>query len=103
MNHDLVFIATVVVYESGGDQMNGIYNNLWKLEYLFGVGLLWFMVYAGVCVGGRTDLYVCRRTMTGNMYGSDIFNNMLPQFQAAIGENFVYVDVDDNTRLHRTQ
>jgi hypothetical protein len=47
------------------------------------------MVYVGVGVGGRTDLYFCRRTMTGNMYGNDIVNNMLPQFQAPIGENFV--------------
>jgi hypothetical protein len=47
------------------------------------------MVYVGVCVGGRTDLYFCRRTMTGNMYGNDIVNNMLPQFQAPIGENFL--------------
>jgi hypothetical protein len=31
------------------------------------------------------------------MYGND----MLPQFQVPIGENFVYVD--DNTRPHRTQ
>jgi hypothetical protein len=100
MNHDLIFIAIVVVYEFRGDQMNDIYNDLWKLEYLFGVGLLWY-TYAGVCVGGRNDLYVCRRTMTGNMYGNDIVNNMLPQFQAAIGENFVYVD--DNTRPRRTQ
>jgi hypothetical protein len=51
------------------------------------------MVYAGLCV--------CRRRMTGNMYDNDIVNNMLPQFQAPIGENFVYVD--DNTRPHRTQ
>jgi hypothetical protein len=52
------------------------------------------MVYAGLCVGGRTDLYVCRRTMTGKMYGNEIVNNMLPQFQAPIG---------DSTRPHRTQ
>jgi hypothetical protein len=51
------------------------------------------MVYAGLCV--------CRRRMTGNTYDNDIVNNMLPQFQAPIGENFVYVD--DNTRPHRTQ
>jgi hypothetical protein len=36
------------------------------------------MVYVGVCVGGRTDLYVCRRTMT------------MTQFQADIRKNFVY-------------
>jgi hypothetical protein len=59
------------------------------------------MVYVGVCVGGRTDLYVCRRTMTENMYGNDIVDNILPQFQAAIRKNFVYVD--DNARPHRTQ
>jgi hypothetical protein len=50
------------------------------------------MVYVGVCVGGRTDLYVCRRTMTENMYGNDIVDNILPQFQAAIRKNFVYVE-----------
>jgi hypothetical protein len=59
------------------------------------------MVYVGVCVGGRTDVYVCRRTMTENMYGNDIVDNILPQFQANIPKNFVYVD--DNARPHRTQ
>jgi hypothetical protein len=59
------------------------------------------MVYVGVCVGGRTDLYVCRRTMTENMYGNDIVDNILPQFQADIRKNFLYVD--DNARPHRTQ
>jgi hypothetical protein len=102
MNHDLVFIAIVVVYEVGEDQMNGIYNDLWKLEHLFGMGLLW-CVYLGVCIGGCTDLYVCRRTMTENMYGNDnhIVDNILPPFQAAIRKNFIYVD--DNARPNRTQ
>jgi hypothetical protein len=60
-----------------------------------------FMVYVGVCVGGRTALYVCRRTMTENIYGNDIADNILPQFQAVIRKNFVYVD--DYARPHRTQ
>jgi hypothetical protein len=59
------------------------------------------MVYGGVCVGGRIDLYVCRRTMTEHMYCNDVVDNILPQFQPAIRKNFVYVD--DNARPHRTQ
>jgi hypothetical protein len=59
------------------------------------------MVYVGGCVGGRTDLYVCQRTMTEHMYGNDIVDNILPQFQPTIRENFVYMD--DNARPHRTQ
>jgi hypothetical protein len=39
--------------------------------------------------------------MAENMYGDDIVDNILPQFQAAIRKNFVYVD--DNARPHRTQ
>jgi hypothetical protein len=54
--------------------MNGIYNDLCKLEYLFGVGLL--------C------RRLCRRTMTADMYTNDIVDIILPQFQVAIGENF---------------
>jgi hypothetical protein len=52
MNHDLVFIAIVVVYEFGGDQMNSIYNDLWKLEYLFRVDLLWYMQASVFAEGG---------------------------------------------------
>jgi transposase len=39
--------------------------------------------------------------MNGNTYANDIVNGILPNFQAAIGPHFIYID--DSTRLHRTR
>jgi hypothetical protein len=59
------------------------------------------MVWGGVCLGGRTDLYICQRTMNGNTYANDVVNGILPNFQATIGPHFIYID--DNARPHRTR
>jgi hypothetical protein len=56
------------------------------------------MVWGDVCLGGRTDLYICQRTINGNTCANDIVNGILPNFQATIGPHFIYID--DNARPH---
>jgi hypothetical protein len=73
MNHDLVFIA-----DSGRVRVWRRSNKRYLQGFMKTRVPFRGMVYADVCVGWRTDLYVCRRIMTGNMYSNDIVNNILP-------------------------
>lgn len=57
------------------------------------------MVWGGICYNGRTDLYVCRRSMNGNIYKEDIVEGVVTQFHGAIGDNFRFLD--DNATAHR--
>lgn len=57
------------------------------------------MVWGGICYNGRTDLYVCRRSMNGNIYKEDIVEAVVTQFHGAIGDNFRFLD--DNATAHR--
>ena len=58
------------------------------------------MVWAGISIGGRTDLYVIDRgTLTGVRYRDEILNPIVRPFVGAIGDDFILMD--DNARPHR--
>ena len=58
------------------------------------------MVWAGISIGGRTDLYVIDRgTLTGVRYRQEILNPIVRPFAGAIGDDFILMD--DNARPHR--
>lgn len=57
------------------------------------------MVWGGICYNGRTDLYVCHRSMIGVIYKRDIVEGVVSQFHGAIGDNFRFLD--DNATAHR--
>lgn len=57
------------------------------------------MVWAGICFNGRTDLHICPGNMTALHYREHVIDNVVPNFHAAIGETFQFLD--DNARPHR--
>lgn len=57
------------------------------------------MVWGGILFAGRSDLYICERTMTAPEYVNNIINNIVVNFHAAVGEDFLFFD--DNARPHR--
>ena len=58
------------------------------------------MVRAGICSGGRTDLYVIDRdALTGVRYRDKILHPIMRPFARAIGDDFILMD--DNARPHR--
>lgn len=56
-------------------------------------------VWGGICFNGRTDLHVLQGNMNAQVYQEHVINNTLPQFHAAIGDGFRFLD--DNARPHR--
>ncbi|GFX25975.1 transposable element Tcb2 transposase [Trichonephila clavipes] len=62
-----------------------------------GVGVL---VYGGISIGGRTDLYIIRDVpLTARRYRVDILRPIVVPYAAAIGDDFILMD--DNCRSHR--
>ena len=59
------------------------------------------MVWGGICFNGRTDLYICDGNMNAEQYRRHVINNIVPQFHAAIGPGFLFLD--DNARPHRAR
>ena len=57
------------------------------------------MVWGGIFYGGRTELYVCEGTMTGEVYAHDIIDNMVNDYRWNLEPNFRFLD--DNARPHR--
>ena len=57
------------------------------------------MVWGGICFNGRTDLYICDGNMNAAQYREHVVNQVLPNFHAAIGPDFQFLD--DNARPHR--
>ena len=61
------------------------------------------MVWTGICIGGRTDLYVIDRgALTGVRYRDEILHPIMRPFAGAIGDDFILMDdnPDDNARPH---
>ena len=57
------------------------------------------MVWAGISIGGRTDLYVIDRgTLTGVRYSGEILNPIVRPLADAIGDDFILMD--DDARRH---
>ncbi|GFV46590.1 transposable element Tcb1 transposase [Trichonephila clavipes] len=57
------------------------------------------MVWRGIILGSRTDLYVQSVTMTGHIYRDVILEQHACLFRGAMGAEFLFMD--DNTRPHR--
>lgn len=57
------------------------------------------MVWAGVCLEGRTDLHVVPRgSITGIRYRDDVLEPIVRPFAAAVGDGFIFMQ--DNARPH---
>ncbi|GFX23783.1 transposable element Tcb2 transposase [Trichonephila clavipes] len=64
----------------------------------FGGGVV--LVYGGLSIDGRTDLYIIRDgPLTARRYRDEILRPIVVPYAAAIGDNFTLMD--DNCRSHR--
>ncbi|GFU65529.1 transposable element Tcb1 transposase [Trichonephila clavipes] len=58
------------------------------------------LVYGGISIGGRTDLYIIRDVpLTARRYRDEILRPIVDPYAAAIGDDFILMD--DNCRPHR--
>lgn len=57
-------------------------------------------VWGGICYDGRTDLLVIPGNMNSEVYLNQVINNIVPEFHAAVGPGFLFLD--DNARPHRS-
>ncbi|GFX10177.1 transposable element Tcb2 transposase [Trichonephila clavipes] len=58
------------------------------------------LVYGGISIDGRTDLYIIRDgTLTARQYRNEILISIVDPYAAAIGDDFILMD--DNCRPHR--
>ncbi|GFX78179.1 transposable element Tcb2 transposase [Trichonephila clavipes] len=58
------------------------------------------LVYGGISIDGRTDLYIIRdRPLTARRYRDEILRSIVVPYAAAIGDDFILMD--DNCRPHR--
>ncbi|GFW44468.1 transposable element Tcb2 transposase [Trichonephila clavipes] len=58
------------------------------------------LVYGGISIDGRTDLYIIRDgLLTARRYRNEILRPIVVPYAAAIGDDFILMD--DNCRLHR--
>ncbi|GFV47582.1 transposable element Tcb2 transposase [Trichonephila clavipes] len=58
------------------------------------------LVYGGISIDGRTDLYIIRDgPLTARRYRDEILRPIVVPYAAAIGDDFILMD--DNSRLHR--
>ncbi|GFT36101.1 transposable element Tcb2 transposase [Trichonephila clavipes] len=63
-----------------------------------GAGVL---VYGGISIDGRTDLYIIRDgPLTARRYMDEILIPIVVPYAAAIGDDFILMD--DNCRPHRS-
>ena len=60
------------------------------------------MVWAGVSIGGRTDLYIIQGgTLTTVRYREEILRPFVVPYAGAMGDSFLFMD--DNARPHRSR
>ncbi|GFU66795.1 transposable element Tcb2 transposase [Trichonephila clavipes] len=87
-----LFIRIIGVFSSGGTVAVGI-----TLRVRFGGrGVL---VYGGISIDGRTDLYIIRDgPLTARRYRDDIIRPIVVPYAAAIGDDFILMDY--NSRPH---
>ncbi|GFT28081.1 transposable element Tcb2 transposase [Trichonephila clavipes] len=58
------------------------------------------LVYGGISIDGRTDLYIIRDgSLTARRYSGEILRPIVVPYAAAIGDDFILMD--DNSRPHR--
>ncbi|GFV03261.1 transposable element Tcb2 transposase [Trichonephila clavipes] len=64
----------------------------------FGGGVV--LVYGGISIDGRTDLYIIRDgPLTARLYRDEILRPIVVPYAAAIGDDFILMD--ENCRPHR--
>lgn len=56
------------------------------------------MVWAGISIGGRTDLVLIERNMTAQVYLEQVILPVVVPYAGAVGENFIFMQ--DNARPH---
>ncbi|GFV44658.1 long-chain-fatty-acid--CoA ligase 5 [Trichonephila clavipes] len=88
----------VGVFSSGGTVAVGIIlRSCTKVSDLAVGGVL---VYGGISIDGRTDLYIIRDVpLTARRYRDEILRLIVVTYAAAIGDDFIIMD--DNCRPHR--
>ena len=60
------------------------------------------MVWGGISIGGRTDLYILENgTMNASRYRNEILQHHVTNYAGAIGNSFILMD--DNARPHRAR
>jgi transposase len=60
------------------------------------------LIWAGISIGGRTDLYVLRNgSLTGLRYRDEILRPIVMPYAVAVGDSFLFMD--DNARPHRAR
>ncbi|GFX67257.1 transposable element Tcb2 transposase [Trichonephila clavipes] len=58
------------------------------------------LVYGGISIDGRTDLYIIRDgPLTARRYRDEILRPIVVPYAATIGDNFIFMD--ENCRPHR--
>ncbi|GFX75337.1 transposable element Tcb2 transposase [Trichonephila clavipes] len=89
----LLFIRIIGVFSSGGTVAVGIIlRSCTKVSDL--------LVYGGISIDGRTDLYIIRDgPLTARRYRDEILRPIVVPYAAAIGDDFILMD--DNCRPHR--
>ncbi|KAJ3660639.1 hypothetical protein Zmor_005078 [Zophobas morio] len=59
------------------------------------------MVWEGIFLGGRTELYVCERNMTSQIYEADIIDDIVDNYRYNLEPHFRFLD--DNATPHRAR
>ncbi|GFV94791.1 transposable element Tcb2 transposase [Trichonephila clavipes] len=60
------------------------------------------MVWGGISIGGRTDLYIIRNgTLTGRRYADEILRPHVTLYVGGIKDSFLFQN--DNARPHRAR
>ncbi|GFT32426.1 transposable element Tcb2 transposase [Trichonephila clavipes] len=94
-----LFIRIIGVFSSGGTVAVGVSNPAFVQENVrFGDGGM--LVYGGISIDGRTDLYIIRDgPLTARRHRYEILRPIVGPYAAAIGDDFILMD--DNCRPHR--
>ncbi|GFX37039.1 transposable element Tcb2 transposase [Trichonephila clavipes] len=96
-----LFIRIIGVLSSGGSVAVGIKSCVRARvpeSVRFGGGGV--LVYGGITIDGRTDLYIIRDgPLTARRYSDEILRPIVVPYAAAIGDDFILMD--DNCTPHR--
>ncbi|GFW36665.1 transposable element Tcb2 transposase [Trichonephila clavipes] len=85
----------IFIWRDSGNRNNHVFMH--KSVRFGGGGVL---VYGGISIDGRTDLYIIRdRLLTARLYRDEILRPIVFPYAAAIGDDFILMD--DNCRPHR--
>ncbi|GFW07082.1 transposable element Tcb2 transposase [Trichonephila clavipes] len=96
--HQGIVVTTGSVFSSGGTVAVGII--LWSCTKSVKFGSGGVLVYGGISMNGRTDLYIIRGgPLTARRYRDEILRPIVVPYAVAIGDDFILMD--DNCRPQR--